>query len=65
MGFLFWRRGRESNPRMSVLQTEALPLRHHAISNLNPSYSLTVRQFSVDSFHRYQLQYQEKELDVY
>ena len=24
------RRGRESNPRMSVLQTEALPLRHHA-----------------------------------
>ncbi len=25
------RRGRELNPRMSVLQTEALPLRHHAI----------------------------------
>lgn len=25
-----WRRERESNPRMSVLQTEALPLRHHA-----------------------------------
>ena len=29
---VFLRRGRESNPRMSVLQTEALPLRHHALS---------------------------------
>lgn len=27
---MLWRRERESNPRMSVLQTEALPLRHHA-----------------------------------
>jgi hypothetical protein len=28
--FLIWRRGRESNPRMAVLQTAALPLRHRA-----------------------------------
>src|SRR6266498_3185694 len=27
------RRGRESNPRMKVLQTLALPLRHRAMSN--------------------------------
>ena len=27
----FLRRGRESNPRMAVLQTAALPLRHHAL----------------------------------
>ncbi len=32
-----WRRERESNPRMSVLQTEALPLRHHAIGCTIPS----------------------------
>ena len=26
-----WRRGRESNPRMAVLQTAALPFRHRVI----------------------------------
>src|SRR6187397_2727703 len=30
--FSHWRRGRDSNPRMVVLQTTALPLRHRAES---------------------------------
>ena len=32
------RRGRELNPRMSVLQTEALPLRHHATCGIPRCY---------------------------
>ena len=33
---IFLRRGRESNPRMTVLQTVALPLRHHANTRITP-----------------------------
>ena len=36
---IFLRRGRELNPRMAVLQTAALPLRHHAKDLCNPLYT--------------------------